>query len=158
MKKNRYEVLKLDHQLCFALYAATRTVTRTYREKLSALGLTYPQYLVLTVLWEQNGCNLTSIGKSLLLDSGTLTPLVKRLEAMGLVTRKRRFKDEREIEVWLTDKGMELREHAVGVREHVQCRLAMSDKEIADMRADLMALIERIGPEMEMAEIENASA
>ena len=143
---DRFAPLKLDNQLCFALYAATRAMTKTYRERLGPLGLTYPQYIVLTVLWERDGLNISDLGRALMLDSGTLTPLVKRLEAMDLVTRNRRFEDEREVEVFLTAKGRDIRELALGVREHVVCRLEMTDQEISVLRKDLMELIERLGP------------
>ena len=109
------------------------------------MGLTYPQYIVLTVLWEKDGQNISELGRNLMLDSGTLTPLVKRLEAMDLVARKRRFEDEREVEVWLTPKGLDIRELALGVREHVVCRLDMTEKEISTLRRDLMDLIARLG-------------
>ena len=142
----RYAPLRLENQLCFALYAATRAMTKTYRERLGPLGLTYPQYIVLSVLWEKDGLTISDLGRSLMLDSGTLTPLVKRLEAMELVTRNRRFEDEREVEVFLSPKGRDLREVALGVREHVVCRLNMTEQEIALLRRDLMDLIERLGP------------
>ena len=142
----RYTPLRLENQLCFALYAATRAMTKTYRERLGPLGLTYPQYIVLSVLWENDGLTISDLGRSLMLDSGTLTPLVKRLEGMELVTRNRRFTDEREVEVFLTPKGRDLRELALEVREHVVCRLHMSEPEIATLRRDLMDLIERLGP------------
>ena len=120
-------------------------MTKTYRERLGPLGLTYPQYIVLTVLWEKNGQNISELGRNLMLDSGTLTPLVKRLEAMDLVARKRRFEDEREVEVWLIPKGLEMRELALSVREHVVCRLDMTEKEITALRRDLIDLIARLG-------------
>jgi DNA-binding MarR family transcriptional regulator len=156
--QGRYAPLKLDNQLCFALYAATRTVTKTYRERLGPMGLTYPQYIVLTVLWEHDGFTISKLGRALRLDSGTLTPLVKRLEAMGLVTRKRRSEDEREVEVWLTEKGWALRDLALDVREHVVCRLAMTEREISALRADLMDLIARLGPEGEESGIAERQA
>jgi DNA-binding MarR family transcriptional regulator len=141
---NRFDALRLENQLCFALYAATRAMTKTYRERLGPMGLTYPQYIVLTVLWERDGPTISELGRTLMLDSGTLTPLLKRLEGMKLVTRKRRFEDEREVEVWLTAKGLEMRELALGVREHVVCRVGMMESEIATLRADLMDLIARV--------------
>lgn len=143
---DRFDELKLNNQLCFALYAATRAMTKTYRERLGPLGLTYPQYIVLSVLWEKDGLTISDLGRALMLDSGTLTPLVKRLESMGLVTRKRRFEDEREVEVFLTSKGLDVRELALGVREHVVCRLDMTEPEISALRKDLMVLIGRLGP------------
>ena len=141
---DRFDALRLDNQLCFALYAATRAMTKAYRERLGVLGLTYPQYIVLTVLWEHDGRTISDLGRSLMLDSGTLTPLVKRLEAMDLVTRNRRFQDEREVEVFLTPKGLDLRELALGVREHVVCRLDMPEEDIVALRRDLMDLIGRL--------------
>lgn len=141
---NRYELLKLEHQLCFALYAATRAITRTYREKLGPIGLTYPQYLVLTVLWETDALTISDLGDRLMLDSGTLTPLVKRLESMRLVTRKRRIEDEREVEVCLTAKGLEMRELAIDVRKHVVQCLDMSEAEIGKLRGSLMGMIDQL--------------
>lgn len=138
------ELLRLDNQLCFALYAASRAITRTYRDRLVELGLTYPQYLVLTVLWETDALSLTTIGRHLRLDSGTLTPLVKRLESSGFVTRNRRSTDEREVEIALTAAGLELRQSAVGVRQHVVDRLGMTESEISALRTELMALVKTL--------------
>jgi MarR family transcriptional regulator, organic hydroperoxide resistance regulator len=139
------DLLRLDNQLCFALYAATRAITKTYREKLEPIGLTYPQYLVLLVLWEREDVTVSEIGQKLFLDSGTLTPLIKRLESMGLVNRKRGTEDEREVRVSLTPKGDELKLEVLDARRHVACRLGMSEKEILDLRGDIMALIGRLG-------------
>lgn len=147
-----FDVLKLDNQLCFALYAATRSMTRTYRERLGPLGLTYPQYLVLIVLWENDGLTVGQLGNRLLLDSGTLTPVIRRLEGSGLVSRKRREADEREVEIWLTEKGWAMRRDAAGARDHVVCRLAMSEAEIAALRRDLIDLVDRLGRGIEADE------
>ena len=122
-------------------------MTRTYRERLGPMGLTYPQYLVLIVLWENDGLTISQLGQRLLLDSGTLTPLLKRLEAAGVVTRNRRESDEREVEIWLTGKGRDMQREAAGARELVVCRLAMPEAEIAVMRRELMALVDRLGAE-----------
>jgi DNA-binding MarR family transcriptional regulator len=143
------DLLALDNQLCFALYAATRAITRTYRERLEPLGLTYPQYLALTVLWETDGLTVGDMGRRLMLDSGTLTPLLKRLEGAGIIRRSRRTSDEREVEIWLTEDGARLKEMAYAVREHVVCRLGMSEREIAALRRELMALVEQLGHELE---------
>jgi DNA-binding HxlR family transcriptional regulator len=97
--------LLLDNQLCYALYAAAHRMTKSYRPLLERLGLTYPQYLVLLVLWEQDAVTVSEIGKRLRLDSGTLTPVLKRLELAGLLRRTRRLSDEREVEIGLTDQG-----------------------------------------------------
>ena len=139
-----HEILRLENQLCFALYAATRAITKTYREKLTPLGLTYPQYLVLIVLWEEDGMTITSIGRRLMLDSGTLTPLVKRLEGVGLVERRRGIVDEREVQVYLKDAGRNLKDSVLDARCFVGCRLGMSEPEILALRAELMDIIARL--------------
>jgi MarR family transcriptional regulator, organic hydroperoxide resistance regulator len=146
-----HDLLRLDNQLCFALYAATRAITKTYRQKLGPLGLTYPQYLVLIVLWEKDGVTISEIGRRLMLDSGTLTPLVKRLEGMKIVDRERGTTDEREVRVWLSPKGLDLQDMALESRRFVACRLDMSETEILALRADLMSLIGRLGEECEEA-------
>lgn len=143
-KPGNTELLKLDNQLCFALYAASRAMTRTYRDQLVELGLTYPQYLVLTVLWETDALSLTTIGRHLRLDSGTLTPLVKRLETSGFVTRIRRSTDEREVEIALTAAGLALRTRAIGVRQAVVERLGMTESEISVLRSELMTLVKTL--------------
>ena len=146
----RYDLLRLDNQLCFALYAATRAIAKTYRQRLGPMGLTYPQYLVLVVLWQQDGITITELGRQLMLDSGTLTPLVKRLESMGHVSRKRSKVDEREVNVWLTPKGLQLRDMALDARRFVACRLEMSEQDIGALRSELMELIGRLGAECEV--------
>lgn len=102
----------LDQQLCFQLYAASRAMTAIYRPKLDELGITYPQYLVMLTLWERDGRTVRDLGEELALDSGTLSPLLKRLEATGLVERTRSATDERRVEVRLTERGSALRERA----------------------------------------------
>ena len=139
------ELLRLDNQLCFALYAATRAITKTYRERLEPLGLTYPQYLVLLVLWEGDGQTVSEIGGKLMLDSGTLTPLIKRMEAMKLVTRTRSKIDEREVSVSLTPGGWALRDGALEARKFVAQRLEMSERDILALRSELMSMIQRLG-------------
>lgn len=111
--------LALDRQVCFALYAASRAVTAAYRPLLEPLGLTYPQYLVMLVLWEHGAQSVRDIGDALHLDSGTLSPLLKRLEADGLVKRRRSAEDERRVVVELTDEGRALRARAVGIPERI---------------------------------------
>lgn len=109
------EWLKLDRQLCFALYSTSLAMTRLYKSLLAPLGLTYPQYLVMLVLWEQDGLAVSALGERLALDSGTLTPLLKRLEAQGLLTRERDPADERRVLVRLSRAGDRLRAKARGV-------------------------------------------
>ena len=109
---SRTDALALDQQLCFALYSASRAVTRLYRPLLEALGLTYPQYLVMLVLWERGTVTVKELGQALDLDSGTLSPLLKRLEANGVVARVRSAADERSVLIAPTEAGAALREQA----------------------------------------------
>ncbi|GJE29070.1 MarR family winged helix-turn-helix transcriptional regulator [Methylobacterium organophilum] len=136
--------LLLDNQLCYALYAAAHRMTKSYRPMLERMGLTYPQYLVLLVLWESDGITVSDIGRRLRLDSGTLTPVLKRLEGSGLLLRSRRQSDEREVEIALTPKGRDLRSEALAVRQAVMCQLHLTEPEIQAMRADLNALIDSL--------------
>ena len=129
--------LRLDRQLCFALYAASGLVTRAYRPLLEPLGLTYPQYLVMLVLWERAPRTVGELGAELDLDSGTLTPLLKRMESAGLVARNRDPKDERRVQVTLTDHGRALQDQAATIPETLACALALQPEELVDLRATL---------------------
>lgn len=126
------EWLALDRQLCFALYAASLAMTKVYKPLLEPLGLTYPQYLVMLVLWEADGPSVSQLGDRLALDSGTLTPMLKRLEALGLVQRRRDVADERRVLVHLTPEGRALRSRAAAVPPQLlqasQCSLAEVDQ------------------------------
>jgi DNA-binding MarR family transcriptional regulator len=122
--------LPLDDQLCFALYAASMAVQRAYKPLLDALGLTYPQYLVLHTLWEQDGRSIGAIAERLALESSTVTPLVKRLEASGAVTRTRDAADERRVEVRLTERGRALREECGCLAETLVARSGMELPEL----------------------------
>ncbi len=110
-----YDALKLENQLCFPLYAASRAVIRQYHPYLSALDLTYTQYIALMVLWQEDGCSVKALSEKLFLDSGTLTPLLKSMEQKGIVTRRRSEKDERSVTVRLTEAGWALRDKALSV-------------------------------------------
>jgi len=134
------EALRLDNQLCFALYGAANRMTRLYRPLLDALGLTYPQYLAMLVLWEQSPRTVGALGDALDLDSSTLTPLLKRLEAGGLVERRRDPEDERRVIVALTDKGRALRDQAERIPEQMICALDMPMEAIETLRARLKVL------------------
>ncbi|HEY0453576.1 MarR family transcriptional regulator [Actinophytocola sp.] len=136
--------LELGRQVCFALYAASRAVTQLYRPVLDALGLTYPQYLVMLVLWEQGQTTVKALSTTLNLDSGTLSPLLKRLEAAGLVTRRRRADDERSVEVRLTDDGATLRERATTVPRKIAGATGMEAAELETLRRDLTRLTETV--------------
>ena len=133
--------MKLDNQLCFGLYAATHAITRAYRPLLNELGITYSQFLVLLVLWENDKQTVTSLGASLFLDSGTLSPVLKRLEASGFVTKTRQSRDERVVEVMLTRNGRDLQERARTVCQKVRCRIGLPDPDLALMRRDLDRLV-----------------
>jgi DNA-binding MarR family transcriptional regulator len=135
----------LDDQLCFALYAASRAVTARYRPLLDELGVTYPQYLVLMLLWEQDGQTVGQLGNRLALDSGTLSPLLKRLTAAGLVTRHRRADDERSVSVRLTDAGRALRGPACSISAEMIDVLALDKQQFADLKGQLRLLTERVG-------------
>ena len=137
--------LDLDNQLCFALYAAAHAIKKAYRPLLDDLGLTYPQYLILLVLWKTDALKVSEIGERLSLDSGTLTPVLKRLEAASLIRRTRRLTDEREVEIALTPAGRALRDKAVGVRCRIVEQLQMSEREIAALRHDLDGVIATLG-------------
>lgn len=132
--------LKLDSMLCFAVYAAGHAFTRFYKPRLDALGLTYPQYLVFLVLWEADGLTVKSLGDRLFLDSGTITPLIKRLEARGLVRRQRDAEDERQVRVFLTADGKALREKALAVPLAVQTVLAGEREAVDTLRLGLQRL------------------
>ena len=112
MEYDYHEAMKLSNQLCFPLYAAARNVTGLYTPWLKPLGLTYTQYIVFLVLWEKDGISVTEIGEKLMLDNGTLSPLLKKLEKAGYVERHRRPEDDRVVEITLTDAGRALREKA----------------------------------------------
>ncbi|MFH8340249.1 MarR family winged helix-turn-helix transcriptional regulator [Streptomyces sp. AM6-12] len=129
--------LRLDNQICFSLHAASRAFNGVYRVILKDLGLTYPQYLVMLVLWEQGDLPVKKLGEQLRLDSGTLSPLVKRLEAAGLVRRERSVEDERSVRVLLTEEGTALRERALAVPRRVMRSTGFDRAEIADLRARL---------------------
>jgi len=136
----RDEWLKLDHQLCFALYSASLAMTKRYRPLLEPLGLTYPQYLVLLVLWEADGPTVSELGERLALDSGTLTPLLKRLEAAGLVQRLRDSADERRVRLQLTAAGRALKQRARQVPTAVASASGCSLDELAALTARLQSL------------------
>lgn len=118
----RHPELSLDRQLCFPLYAASREVTRAYKPLLDRIGLTYTQYVTMMALWEDGTMSVNELGRRLYLDSGTLTPLLKKLEAKGLVVRQRSREDERRVEVSLTQKGDALQDEAASIpHEMAQC-------------------------------------
>jgi MarR family transcriptional regulator, organic hydroperoxide resistance regulator len=134
----------LDDQLCFALYAASRAMTARYRPMLEELGLTYPQYLVMMLLWEEDHQTVGQLGARLALDSGTLSPLLKRLTAAGLVTRHRRVEDERSVAIALTDSGRALRDKAFAISQDMICALELDVESFADLKQTLNVLTQRV--------------
>ncbi|MBB4036976.1 DNA-binding MarR family transcriptional regulator [Dysgonomonas hofstadii] len=133
--------LKLDNQLCFPLYALSRQVTTLYRPHLEKLGLTYPQYLVMMVLWEHHSVTVKLLGELLCLDSGTLTPLLKRMEAAGLLVRKRSSNDERMVDVTITGKGKEMEAQAESIPLNIKIGLDMTDEQIVKLRDQLKKIL-----------------
>ncbi|WP_115031981.1 MarR family transcriptional regulator [Tardiphaga sp. CF115] len=137
-------LLQLDNQLCFAVYSAGHAFNRVYKPLLDRLKLTYPQYLAMLVLWEQDNVPVKDIGERLFLDSGTLTPLLKRLEAAGLIKRTRSVEDERQMLIALTAQGQALREKAKAVPQGILAASACTVGEMAAMKNDLVALRDRL--------------
>ncbi len=142
---SEHELLKLDNQLCFTLYAASRIITARYRPLLLELGLTYPQYITMLVLWESSNLSVSEIGERLILDSGTLTPLLKKLESSGLIERRRDSADERRVIVSLTAKGTELKHQAASIPEKLICGTGLSLHQITELRKKINELIAGIG-------------
>ena len=134
-EERKYDVLKLENQLCFPLYACAKEVVRRYREPLEKLGLTYTQYVVMLVFWEYGGMTEGELGEKVCLDSGTLAPLLKRLEKQGLLTRSRMKDNERKLFVCLTEKGKALREKALSVPESVQNCIDLSVEELLQLKS-----------------------
>ncbi|MFJ7330749.1 MarR family winged helix-turn-helix transcriptional regulator [Streptomyces cyaneofuscatus] len=139
------ELLRLDHQVCFSLHAASRAFGGFYRQALKDLGLTYPQYLVMLVLWEEGPRSVKAIGECLRLDSGTLSPLLKRLEVAGLVRRERSREDERSVVIELTDEGARLRERALSVPRGVLAATGLSVEEVLGLQEVLGRLTAALG-------------
>jgi DNA-binding MarR family transcriptional regulator len=138
------EWLQLDHQLCFALYAASLAMTKLYKPLLEPLGLTYPQYLAMLVLWQGDGVTVSQLGERLALDSGTLTPLLKRLEASGLVQRLRDTADERRVLLQLTPAGRALKARAVRVPQAIAAASGCELSELSALTARLKALRQQL--------------
>jgi len=146
-------LLRLDNQFCFALYALSRKITAEYRPLLDAIGLTYPQYLVMLVLWEAQGNTAPDdfagvpvkfVGERLLLDTGTLTPLLKRLEANALVQRRRSETDEREVRIRLTAAGLQLKEQARHIPLQMLCNSGLPVDRVAALQQEVRALLSAV--------------
>lgn len=126
---NKYDLLKLENQLCFPLYACSKEVVRRYKPFLDEIDLTYTQYIVMLVMWEKSKITVKELGECLYLDSGTLTPVLKKLEAKGYVSRSRSKEDERNLDVTLTSQGKQLREEALGIPSKVGSCIDLSPEE-----------------------------
>ncbi len=144
--------LPLDDQLCFSLYAASMAVTRAYKPLLDSLGITYPQYLVMHALWEKDGRTVGAIAERLALESSTVTPLVKRLESAGFVTRARNRADERQVHVSLTAKGRKLREDCGCLAEALLARTGANPGELAELNRQIRLLREALNVDRGQAE------
>lgn len=138
------ELLKLSNQLCFPLYALSRKVTSHYLPLLAKIGLTYPQYLVMLVLWEEGSLSVKELGAKLMLDSGTLSPLLKKMEERNLVKRQRQKEDERVVLISLTEAGENLKEKAAEIPEEIKCSLQLSYQELDQMRTLAKGMLDKI--------------
>lgn len=139
-----YDSLKLENQLCFPLYACSKEIIKKYKPYLDPLGLTYTQYITLMVLWEENNITVKALGERLYLDSGTLTPLLKKMESQGLVTRERSPKDERNVYIKLTQQGVEMRDRAIEVPKQIGSCLSLSKEEMLSLRDMLNKILHQL--------------
>jgi DNA-binding MarR family transcriptional regulator len=135
---------KLENQICFPLYVIAKEITGLYRPFLDELDITYPQYLVMMVLWEGDGLTVTHIGEKLFLDSGTLRPLLKRLEAKGFIIRKRKKEDERVVEVFLDEAGKQLQKKACEIPGKIQERLGIQPEELLHLKDTVLKILNKI--------------
>ena len=156
MEYNYHEEMKLANQLCFPLYAAARNVTGLYTPWLKPLGLTYTQYIVLLVLWEKDGISVTEIGEKLMLDNGTLSPLLKKMEQAGYVERRRCRGDDRVVEITLTDTGRALQEKAKDIPSKVAGCVDLPPEKVRQLYALLYDLLEHQGYEKTKNQKENS--
>jgi len=141
---NKYESIKLDNQLCFSLYAASREIIKLYKPFLDKFNLTYTQYVAMLVLWEDEKSTVKDIGKRLHLDSGTLTPLLKKIESMGLIKRYRDVNDDRVVVVELTEEGRNLKEEVLDVPREMACKTKLPREELIELKMRLDSLLRAI--------------
>ncbi|MCQ9638482.1 MarR family transcriptional regulator [Chryseobacterium sp. WG14] len=135
---------KLENQICFPLYVIAKEITGLYRPFLDELDITYPQYLVMMVLWDSDGLTVTHIGEKLFLDSGTLTPLLKRLETKGFITRKRKKEDERVVEVFLSEAGKQLQQKACAIPGKIQKKIGIQPEELLHLKDTVLKILKKI--------------
>ena len=141
---NKYDSIKLDNQVCFSLYAASREVIKLYKPYLDKFNLTYTQYIAMLVLWEDEKSTVKEIGKRLHLDSGTLTPLLKKIESMGLVIRHRDVNDDRVVIVELTEKGRLLKDDITEVPHEMACKINMPKEELIELKKKLDMMLKSL--------------
>lgn len=141
---NIYDCIKLENQVCFSLYATSREVIKLYKPILDKHNLTYTQYLTMIVLWEEEKMTVKAIGQRLHLDSGTLTPLLKKLESMGLITRHRDVNDDRVVIVELTEAGLKLKSEILDIPAEVLCKINISKEEAEELKHNLDNLLQSL--------------
>ena len=140
----KYEVIKLDNQLCFPFYAISREIIKLYKPILDKFNLTYTQYITMLVLWEEEEINFKRLGERLHLDSGTLTPVVKKLEAMDLVTKYRTKEDDRVVVVKLAEKGKALKDDITVVPNEISCKIDIEKKQYLELKESLKNILEKL--------------
>ncbi|MEI3791687.1 MULTISPECIES: MarR family winged helix-turn-helix transcriptional regulator [unclassified Chryseobacterium] len=136
--------LQLENQICFPLYVIAKEITGLYRPFLDEIDITYPQYLVMMVLWENDGLAVNHIGEKLFLDSGTLTPLLKRLESKGIISRKRKKEDERVVEVFLTEAGKQLQQKACEIPGKIQTKIGVETEDLLHLKETILKILNKI--------------
>ena len=141
---DQHKTPQLGNQLCFPLYVIAKEITGLYRPLLEELDITYPQYLVMMVLWEHQRLTVNQIGEKLFLDSGTITPLLKRLEAKSYIVRQRKIEDERVVEISLTDEGERLQDKACLIPEKMNDRLGLSETDVQELKQAISKLLDKI--------------
>ena len=141
---DKYEVIKLDNQLCFSFYAISREIIKLYKPILDKFNLTYTQYITMLVLWEEEEINFKRLGERLRLDSGTLTPVVKKLEAMDLVTKYRTKEDDRVVVVKLTAKGKVLKDDIIEVPKELACKISIEENQYLELKESLKSVLEKL--------------
>ena len=141
---DQHRTPQLGNQLCFPLYVIAKEITGLYRPLLEELDITYPQYLVMMVLWEHQRLTVNQIGEKLFLDSGTITPLLKRLEAKSYIVRQRKIEDERVVEISLTDEGERLQDKACLIPEKMNARLDLSETDVQELKQAISKLLDKI--------------
>ena len=141
---DQHKTPQLGNQLCFPLYVIAKEITGLYRPLLDELDITYPQYLVMMVLWEHQRLTVNQIGEKLFLDSGTITPMLKRLEAKSYIVRQRKIEDERVVEISLTDEGERLQDKACLIPEKMNDRLNLSETDVQELKQAISKLLDKI--------------